>query len=118
MGQTKDAPPPENQDGEPVTGWKLLARNKSVVEIIDTLLGMPPHREFNQSELAEFAGVSRKSVNTHLPLLEDLEVVEPVPNTSPTRYRFAADTEVAEALIRLDGTVNRAGDPATDTADA
>lgn len=114
MAHTGDSATAEIHGGEPVTGWKLLAKNDSVVEIVDTLLDMPPRREFNQTELAEFAGVSRKSVHNHLPLLRDLDIVETVPGTTPTRYRFVADSEIAEALIRLDGAVNRAGPGATE----
>jgi len=100
---------------EPVTGWELIARNRSVVAIIDALLSMPPHREFNKSELSDFADISRKSVHTHLPLLYEVGVVEEVPNTAPTRYRFDAENEVSEALIKLDGAVNNVGPYAEDT---
>jgi hypothetical protein len=109
MAETEHHDTPILDDEEPVTGWELIARNRSVVAIIDALLSMPPHREFNKSELAEFADVSRKSVHTHLPLLHDLNVVEEVPNTTPTRYRFNTENEVSEALIKLDGAVNNAG---------
>lgn len=95
--------------GDAPTGWKVIAKNNSVVDIIDTLLDMPQQREFNKSELAEFAGVSRKSVHNHIDLLLQLEVVTEVPDTSPQRYRFDAESEVAEHLIRLDGAVNNAG---------
>lgn len=95
--------------GDVATGWTVIAKNDSVVDIIDTLLDMPQKREFNKSELAEFAGVSRKSVHNHIDLLLQLEVVAEVPGTSPQRYRFDADSEVAEHLIRLDGAVNNAG---------
>lgn len=91
------------------TGWEVVARNGSVVSLIDALLSMPAHREFNKTELAEFAGVSRKSVHNHFDLLQQLGLVTEVDNTSPQRYRFHADSDVAEALIRLDGAVNNAG---------
>lgn len=91
------------------TGWKVIAKNDSVVEIIDTLLDMPPHREFNKSELADHAGVSRKSVHNHIDLLLQLDVVTEVPGTSPQRYRFNTESAVAETLIKLDGAVNNAG---------
>lgn len=103
---TGDAP---EEAGTVPTGWGVLAKNDSVVDIIDTLLDMPPHREFNKSELADLANVSRKSVHNHIDLLLHLEIVTAVPDTSPTRYRFNPDSDVAEALIRLDGAVNQAG---------
>lgn len=94
---------------EPTTGWKLIARNDSVVDVIDTLLDVPPRREFNKSELAEHADVSRKSVHSHIDLLVALEVLEEVPGTSPQRYRFDPQSPVSSALVRLDGAVNNAG---------
>lgn len=93
----------------PVTGWELIARNRSVVAMITALLDLPPHREFNKTELADFADVSRKSVHTHLPLLYDIGVVTEVPNTNPTRYRFNVENEVSKAVINLEGAVNNAG---------
>lgn len=105
---TRTDAPASDESGAP-TGWTLLARNRSVVEIVDALLNLPPHREFNKSELAEFADVSRKSVHTHLPLLLDLGVVEEVPESSPQRYTLDAESAVTEQLIVLDGAVNAAG---------
>lgn len=91
------------------SGWLALAQNQSVVYIIDALLDLPAHREFNQTELAEHAGVSRKSVNRHIDLLEETDVIEPVPDTSPQRYRLNAESEVSEALFKLDGALNATG---------
>lgn len=91
------------------TGWTVLAKNDSVVDIIDTLLDLPPRREFNKTELANLAGVSRKSVYTHIGLLLTLGILTEVPDTSPQRYRFDPENEVATALITLDGAVNNAG---------
>jgi DNA-binding MarR family transcriptional regulator len=91
------------------TGWQLLAGKQSRTKIINALLSMPPHREFNKSELADFADVSRKSVHTHLPVLQELGIVKEVPNSSPQRYRFNTDSEIAELLIELDGAATNAG---------
>lgn len=91
------------------TGWTVIAKNNSVVDIVDTLLDMPPHREFNQTELSEYAPVSRKSVNRHIDFLLELEVVEKVPKSSPQRYRFNPESNVSKALIELDGAVNNKG---------
>lgn len=90
------------------SGWFVLARNGSVVRIIDALLDLPAKREFNQSELAEIAGVSRQSVNAHLDLLLEAGVIESVAH-SQNRYRFDPKSDVSEALIRLDGAMNAAG---------
>jgi HTH domain. len=54
------------------SGWLVLTKNESVPYIVDALLDAPPHREFNQTELAEHAGVSRQSVSRYLDLLEDI----------------------------------------------
>ena len=85
-----------------------LIRNDSVGYIIDALLDLPAHREFNQTELAAMAGVSRNSVGTHLDFLLELDLIEPVKGTSPTRYRFRADSGVSRALIHLERELNEA----------
>jgi DNA-binding transcriptional ArsR family regulator len=108
MAETADRASGE-PDGTANTGWRVIADNPSMVAIIDTLLSLPDRREFNKSELAEFADVSRRSVQTHTSTLLRLGVVEEVPNTSPPRYRFDPGSEVSEALVRLDGAVNRNG---------
>ena len=68
----------------------------------DALLNSLPQREFNQTELAEHAGVSRQSVGRHLDILVDAGIIEPVDETSRQRYRFAPESPVSEALVRLD----------------
>lgn len=92
------------------SGWLALTRNDSVPYVVDALLDLPPHREFNQTELAEFAGVSRQSVGRHLDLLLDAGIVEPVEGTTPQRYRFDEESEVSRAVVRLDGAMNAAGE--------
>ncbi|WP_248518058.1 MarR family transcriptional regulator [Salinarchaeum laminariae] len=91
------------------TGWLVLARHESVATIVDALLDHPPHAQFTQTELADAAEVSRQSVHRHLDLLLDLGVLEPVEGTSPRRYRFDPESDVSEAIVRLDGAVNAAG---------
>lgn len=91
------------------TGWLVLARHDSVARIVDALLDRPAHDQFTQTELADAAGVSRQSVHRHLDLLLELGVLEPVDDTSPQRYSFVPDSEVGEAIVRLDGAVNAAG---------
>lgn len=91
------------------SGWLVLTKNTSAAMIVDALLDCPPHREFNQSELADQASVSRQSVNRHLDLLLAIGVIEPVEDTSPQRYRFDPESDVSRAIIRLDGAMNAAG---------
>lgn len=91
------------------TGWRVLAGNLSVVEMIDAIMYFPPHREFTKTELAERADVSRQSVYNHIDKLVYLDILEPVPDSSPQRYRFDHESEVSEAIIRLEGAMNRKG---------
>lgn len=109
MASNRDAPPSGFDAGEPVSGWELLARNDSVVRMIEALLSLPPAREFNQKEFSQLADVSRKSVHTHLPRLEELRIVEEVEGSAPTRYRFNPESEVSQALIKLDAAINHEG---------
>ena len=95
------------------SGWLVLTKHESAAKIIDALLDLPPHREFTQSELAEQAEVSRQSVSRHLDLLLGIEVIEPVNNTRPQRYRFNPESDVSEAIIRLDGAMNAVGPEAS-----
>lgn len=91
------------------SGLMALLKNESIAYILDALLDAPPHREFNQSELARSAGVSRQTVSRHLELLLGLGILDEVENTSPTRYRFNPDSDVSTALVELEGAVNAAG---------
>lgn len=91
------------------SGWLVLTRNESVPYLIDALLDLPARREFNQTELAQLAGVSRQSVARHLDLLLTAGVIEPVEHTSPQRYRFDPESDVSRALIQLDGAMNAVG---------
>lgn len=91
------------------TGWLVLTKHEAASKIIDALLDLPPHREFNQSELATLADVSRQSVSRHQELLLGIDVIEPVSGTSPQRYRFNPDSPVSQAIIQLDGAMNAAG---------
>lgn len=90
------------------TGWLELTKHDSVPIIIDALLCLPPRREFNKTELADHAGVSRQSVTNHIDLLLALDVLEEVPDTSPTRYRMPKSAVVQE-LFELNSALNAAG---------
>lgn len=90
------------------SGLMALMKNESIAYILDALLDAPPHREFNQSELAREAGVSRQTVNRHLDLLVGLSIMEEVADTSPTRYRFDPESDVNTALLKLERAINAA----------
>lgn len=108
MAETENARMGELRDEYP-SGWLVLTKHASVAYIVDALLDAQPHREFNQTELAERAGVSRQSVRRHLDLLLDADILEPVEGTSPQRYRFNPESDVSEAIIQLDGAMNAVG---------
>jgi len=91
------------------SGWLVLTKHQSAAKIVDALLDLPPTREFNQSELADLAGVSRQSVNNHLDLLLGVEVIQEVEHSSPQRYQFDPTSDVSQAIIQLDGAMNAAG---------
>lgn len=110
-----DTDPPEHQSTkdeannfreEYPSGWLVLTKNESVTYIIDALLDLPPHREFNKTELADEAGVSRQSVTRHIDLLVGVGIIEEVEETRPQRYRFNPESPVSEAIIKLEGAMN------------
>lgn len=89
------------------SGFLYLTKHESVPILVDALLDLPPGREFNKTELAEHAGVSRQTVSTHMDVLLDVGLVEEVPNTSPRRYRVA-ETEVVRELFEFNSALNAA----------
>lgn len=90
------------------TGWLELTKRDDVPIIIDALLCSPPRTEFDETELAEHAGVSRQSVSKHIDRLLELDVLEAVPDTSPTRYRMP-ESAVVKELFELNSALNAAG---------
>lgn len=87
------------------SGFLYLTRHDSVPIIVDALLGLPPRREFNKTELAEFAGVTRQTVGAHVDRLLELKLIERVPDTSPQRYRVA-DSDVVQELLEFNSALN------------
>lgn len=90
------------------SGFLHLTRHESVPIIIDALLDLPPGREFNKSELAEHAGVTRQTVGTYTDLLLEVAILEEIPNTTPRRYRVA-NSEVVQELYEFNSALNAAG---------
>lgn len=88
------------------SGWRILVQNESVGYLLDALMDALPSTEFTKSELAADAGVSRQSLYTHLDLLLALDILEPVEDTSPRRYRVNPDSELLELLHQVNGAVN------------
>jgi hypothetical protein len=91
------------------SGFLYLTRHESVPILIDALLDLPPGREFNKTEFAEHAGVTRQTVSTYTDLLLELDIIEEVPNTTPRRYQVAESTVVRE-LFELNSALNATGE--------
>lgn len=90
------------------SGVLYLMQHESVPILLDALLDLPPGREFNKTEFADHAGVTRQTVGTYIDLLLGVEVVDVVPDTSPQRYRLA-ESPVVEELFALNSAINAAG---------
>jgi predicted transcriptional regulator len=108
MSKTSDKEKKMRRDEYP-SGWLVLTQNEAVAYIIDALLDLPPTREFNQTELAREAGVSRQSVGKYLDLLLGVGIIAPVEGTTRQRYHFNPESPVSEAIMRLDGEMNAVG---------
>ena len=103
-GTARGGPREEHKDTTGCVSFRLARAHaeRECPVYHDALLNSLPQREFNQTELAEHAGVSRQSVGRHLDILVDAGIIEPVDETSRQRYRFAPESPVSEALVRLD----------------
>lgn len=86
------------------TGWLELCQYESVHFIIDALLQVDPQKEFNKTELAEFAGVGRQSVRRHIDTLVDLGVV--AETAGSRRYHYNMDSDVGRLIAELNGELN------------
>lgn len=114
MSESTRTHPAEKKDTkearfENPTGVLHLFQYESVPILIDAILTLPPGREFNKTELAEHAGVTRQTVSNYIDLLLETDVVEEVPNTSPRRYRVAK-SDVVQELFELNSALNVAGE--------
>jgi len=91
------------------SGFLYLTQHESVPILLDALLDLPPGREFNKTELADHAGVTRQTVSNYIDLLLEVNIIEEVPNTSPRRYQVA-ESDVVQELFELNSAINAAGD--------
>lgn len=98
MATTQSGETEAYADGTPLV--ELLG-DTARVKLISVFVGKRS-REFTIAELAENAGISRKSVYNHIDYLVALGVAEPVDESSGTRYR-TADSPVATKCYELDG---------------
>jgi len=92
-----------------LSGWLYLTQHDAIPILVDALLDLPPNREFNKTELAEHAGVTRQTVGNYTDLLLEVDLIEEVPNTSPRRYQVA-DSNVVRELFELNSALNNVGD--------
>ena len=90
------------------SGWLYLTQHEAIPILVDALLDLPPNREFNKTELAEHAGVTRQTVGNYTDILLEVELIEEVPDTSPRRYRVA-DSDVVRELLELNSALNSVG---------
>ena len=91
------------------SGVLHLFQYESVPILLDAVLTLPPGREFNKTELADHAGVTRQTVSNYIDLLLETDIVEEVPNSLPRRYRVAK-SDVVQELFELNSALNAAGE--------
>jgi len=114
MSEPTQTHPAEEKDTkearlENPSGVLHLFGHDSIPILLDALLTLPPGREFNKTEFADHAGVTRQTVSNYIDLLLETDVVEEVPNTSPRRYRVAK-SDVVQELFELNSALNAAGE--------
>jgi len=88
---------------EAPSGWLALCQNESVHYIIDALVSVEPTREFTQTELARFAGVSTQSVRRHIDRLVEMGVV--ATTAGGRRYHFNLDSDVGRLVAELNSAL-------------
>ena len=108
-GQTDEREAKKDLRKKHPSGWLYLTQHDAVPILVDALLDLPPNREFNKTEFAEHAGVTRQTVGNYTDLLSEVELIEAVPDTSPRRYRVADSTVVRE-LFELNSALNSVGE--------
>ena len=96
----------ERENAPTETGWATVTSKPGVSRLIDRLLDLPATREFDESELAEMAGVGRNTVGSHIDTLEAAGFVEAVPHAP--RYRVDTESEAFRRAVELDVAVRDA----------
>lgn len=94
------------------SGWLYLCQHESVHLMIDALVQVDPRKEFNQTELAEFAGVSRQSVRRHIDKLVECGVV--TETAGGRRYHYNLDSPVGQLIAELNTELTAIGADRTD----
>ena len=91
------------------SGWLHLTQHEAIPVLVDALLDLPPNREFNKTEFAAHAGVTRQTVGNYTDLLLEVELIEEVEHTTPRRYRLA-ESEVVRELFEFNSALNAVGE--------
>ena len=113
-GSDMSNPSPVREAGETDTkeqrlehpsGLLYLLQYEGVPILLDAVLDLPPEREFNKTEFADHAGVTRQTVGNYIDLLLETRVVEEVPETTPQRYRVT-ESDVVRELYELNSALN------------
>lgn len=86
------------------SGWLYLCQHESVHLMIDALLQVDPKKEFNKTELAEFAGVSRQSVRRHIDKLVECGVV--AETAGGRRYHYDLESPVGQMIAELNAEIS------------
>lgn len=89
------------------SGWLYLCQHNSVHLMIDALVQADPKKEFTQTELAEFAGVSRQSVRRHIDTLIECGVV--AETAGGRRYHYDLDSPVGQLIVELNAELAALG---------
>lgn len=91
------------------SGWLLLTKSRTIPYVIDALLEAPPNRQFNQTELAQAAGVHRNSLAKYVDLLLELGIIDEAPASHPPRYHLRLESPVTRELFHLNDAINTVG---------
>jgi len=89
------------------SGWMTLARYETNAIIIDTLLQESPNREFTVPELSDHSGASERSIRNHIDDLDELGIVNKLPDRDSSRYQLNQQNPIVKDLYNLNNTVER-----------
>jgi len=89
------------------SGWMTLARYETNAVIIDTLLQESPNREFTVPELSDHSGASKRSIRNHIDDLDELGIVNKLPDRDSPRYQLNQKNPIVKDLYNLNNTVER-----------
>ncbi|MFH5802324.1 winged helix-turn-helix domain-containing protein [Haladaptatus sp. CMAA 1911] len=94
------------------SGWLYLCQHESIHLILDALLQVDPKKEFNKTELAEFAGISTQSVRRHIDRLVELGIV--AETAGGRRYHYNLESEAGQLVAELNAELAASGVEQTD----